>query len=424
MRPTRRTWFQGHSDAIKALCVTEWLVSASLLLGCGDGIHTAAPGTTAPAVSTPPAVTSLLITHGGTYSGTWSSDDPDTAAVTVATDEPVVIENAQITSRGDLIQINGSLGANVVIHDVTGTAFDPKIAGKQRGAFLRATGVASLTVEHCTITGTRHGVAVDHSSPATLLIRNNAASNLEDRASDGAGGFQTARPDLGHFVVLHSVSAMQGAEISWNQIVQTMGQSSTEDGVNLYKSQGSASTPILVHDNYFEGASSPATNAYSGNGLIADGDGALPVTAYAVFRANQIVRTSGGGIMIANGHDITAQDNRVVSCGRNPDGSWYARKQVTAISLWNYYSAPDYSSNVITTTSGGMVVPDSNGNAVASDIYANSNDLTSGNNVSGNIFSDVCLSRGTLSLAPEAAERAAWAAKLDASGNTPGVTLH
>ncbi len=409
------------------LCGTILLLLCGLLLGCGSGIHTAAPGTSSapastntPATSAPSVSSNLVITHGGTYTGSWRSDDPNVPAVSVVTDEPVVIEHAQIVSRGDLIRIAGNAGANVTIRYVTGTGLDPLIGGIQRGSFVNATAVSSLTVEQCTMTGTRHGVSVGQSSPRVLLIRNNVAAELEDRAVDSAGGFQAARPDLGHFVVFHAVSAINGAEISWNQVVQTMGRSSTEDGVNIYKSQGSASNPVMVHDNYFEGASSPATNSYSGNGLITDGDGTLPVTAFVVFDANQIVRTAGGGVMIANGHDTVARNNRVVSCGKNADGSWYARKQVTAVSLWNYYSAPEFRDNVITSTAGGMVVPDNSGNAIASNTYADPNNLSSSNNVSGNAFTNPCLVGGTISLTAEANERAVWAAKLSASGILPG----
>ena len=124
--------------------------------------------------------------------------------------------------------------------------------------------------------------------------------------------------------------------------------------------------------------------------------------------------------MIANGHDTGARNNRVVSCGKNADGSWYARKQVTAVSLWNYYSAPEFRDNVITSTAGGMVVPDNSGNAIASNTYADPNNLSSSNNVSGNVFTNPCLVGGTISLTAEANERAVWAAKLSASGILPG----
>ncbi len=413
------TYFRMYSRSCKRQTRLALVAWTAILVGCGSGIHNAAPGTNAPA-ATSHAVSPFVITHGGTYSGSWTSNDPAVPAVAVETDEPVVIENSTITGRGDLIRITGTAGAHVTLQNISATGLDPHTAGQQRGAFVRALTMASLSVEHCSMMGTRDGIVVETSQPRSLLIRNNSAMNLEDRASDGAGGFQNARPDLGHFVLLRAVSAINGAEISWNQVIQTMGQSSTEDGIDLYNSQGTATSPVDIHDNYFDGASSPAASAYSGSGLLADGDSMEPVSAYAVFEDNQVVHTQGGGVMIAGGHDILARGNRVVSCGQNGDGSWYALTQVTAVSLWNFYGAPSFFNNTITATGGGLVVPGPDGTPATSDIYANPTDIAQGNTVAGNHFTDPCLTAAGLNRSAESAERAAWTQKLNASGNSPG----
>ena len=74
--------------------------------------------------------------------------------------------------------------------------------------------------------------------------------------------------------------------------------------INLYNSQGSASHPISVHDNYMEGSSSPVVNRhYTGTALITvalAANGASP-TAFVSFDANQIVATAGTGVGIAAG---------------------------------------------------------------------------------------------------------------------------
>ena len=139
----------------------------------------------------------ISITSGGKYSGSWASYDSNTPAVTISTNEPVVIQNSTITSKGDLIEVLGSgSGANVTIQNVIGVALDPEIAGKQRGKFLLAISANALTVEHCTMTGVSFGVYVVDSTLVTLTVSNNAANDMEDRASDGHGGFTSQRPDL------------------------------------------------------------------------------------------------------------------------------------------------------------------------------------------------------------------------------------
>ena len=76
-------------------------------------------------------LSTLVITKGGTYSGTWSSDDPSTPAVLVKTTEPVTIENSTITSRGDEID-SGVSHTNITVKNVKGYGLNPNVYGKAR----------------------------------------------------------------------------------------------------------------------------------------------------------------------------------------------------------------------------------------------------------------------------------------------------
>ena len=46
----------------------------------------------------------IIITRGGTYSGSWENLTDRTPVVTIKTTEPVVIQNATIKGKGHLIQ--------------------------------------------------------------------------------------------------------------------------------------------------------------------------------------------------------------------------------------------------------------------------------------------------------------------------------
>lgn len=392
--------------------------STQVSVSCGASSATATVTVSAQQPSGP-----IQITSGGTYSGNWNSDDPNTPAVTIRTDQPVIIENSIVASRGTLISVTGpKAGANVTIENVTGTAKDPQVAGIQRGAFVTATNVASLIVRNCSMTGVSFGIKVAASTPSTLEIENDFANDLEDRASDGQGGFQQSRPRLGHFVLFDGVAALAGAEISWNKVVQTIGQTSTEDVINMYNSQGSPGHPIWIHDNYMEGASSPVfTNHYTGTALITDGqatNGAQP-TAFVNFEANEVVATAGTGVGIAAGHDISASANRIVSCGKTNSGDWYAWG-ANAIVIWNYYKSSQFYNNTITGTVGGMVGPNQSDAPTAYDVWANAPDmLAPGNSASNNDFTDPCLTGG-VNLQAEDDEREFWAAKISAQGELIG----
>lgn len=391
--------------------------TALAVLKCQDGTST---GASVVVTAAPPGP--LVITKGGTYSGTWTSNDPAVPAVDIRTDEPVTVRNSVLTSRGDLIDINGvGKGAQVTIENTTGTALDPQQAGLQRGAFISAQAVATLKVEHCSMYGVSFGVRVLRSTLSALSLKANLARELEDRASDGHGGLTSQRPSLGHFIFLYNVSAPAGGEIAWNQVVDTIGTSSTEDVINLFKTQGSATAPINVHDNYMEGYSSASTPNYSGAGLITDGDADLPVTAYVTFEANQMVHTAGSGIEIAVGHDILADRNRVVSCGMDAQGKWFAMPFVNAVVLWNDYGAPHFNNIVVRGTRGGLLKPDAKSQPTSGDLWARASDLDATDSYTKNHFTDPCMLDGAVDLQAEDGERIRWATKLTAADIFPGA---
>jgi hypothetical protein len=394
--------------------------NATVSVACGNQTAQALVEVVPQAVSGP-----IEITSGGTYSGNWNSSDPATPAVTIHTDGPVTIQDSVITGRGALIQVSGvTTGANVTIDNVTGTGLDPQVAGKMRGAFVFASKINSLTVQNCTMTGVSFGISVSQTAASSIEILNNLAVNLEDRASDGQGGLLAKEPDPGHFIILSNVIAAQGAEIAWNQNMQTMGQSSTTDVINIFRSQGASGHPIWVHDNYMEGDSSPVSPGdFDGVGIIADGGKDAPVTAFALFQDNEIVHTAGSGVSIDNGHDVTATGNRVVSCGQDSSGAWFAATFVNAASIWDSYgSGPAlFYNNTITTTAGGLVRPNASENPMAADFWASALSMTyPGNSDAGNEFTNPCFSGKTLNIAAEDAERAYWAAKVSAANQQIG----
>ena len=388
---------------------------------------TAVAQTTVPAVGrataqdTPLVASTIVIKTGGTYQGNWVSTDPTIPAVSIQTDQPVIIQNSTVAGRGNLITVTGSAGANLTLQNVTGTGLDPLVAGKARGAFLVAYIMKSLIVQNCTMTGTQFGIKLGFSTATSIKVLNNQAINLEDRASDGNGGFQAARPQLGHFVFFYQVVAPNGAEVGWNQMVQTMGQSSIDNGIDIFKSQGTSATPILVHDNYVEGMSSPAAATYGASGYAATGDTTSLESTFINFFSNQVVHTAGAGLTISNGHDVTAAGNRVVSCGQNSAGVWYTKAGVYAVVLWNKSNSPSFFDNSITTTAGGLLVPNAASNPVVADSSANPVDLqNASNSVSGNQFADPCLVGGVVTLSAEDTERAFWTNKLSTNAETIG----
>ncbi len=120
----------------------------------------------------------LVITRGGSYSGQWASDDPDVAAVTVRTAEPVLIEHASLTGRGTLIAVVAE-HADVTVRDTVGTGQNPGVAGRPPGRFLTAESFDRVVVEHCRL---------DHTAGIYLLTNtagHEAAVRVVANRADG-----------------------------------------------------------------------------------------------------------------------------------------------------------------------------------------------------------------------------------------------
>jgi hypothetical protein len=365
----------------------------------------------------------IIITSGGRYSGNWVSNDPAIPAIRVITSEPVIIENSTVTGKGSLIVLHA--GANLIVRNVTGVALDPGIAGKPRGIFVLGTGVNSLSVTNCTMTGVSLGVYLVRSTLTTLAITNNVANDMEDRASDGNGGFTNSRPNLGHFVILSGVQAVNGGEISWNQVIDTPGNASVEDIINIYGSSGESTTnSIRIHDNYLQGAFSPAAvaNNYSGSGIMMDGgsNSLATATGFVQIYNNQVVHTANAGIGIAAGHDISVTDNSIVSCGKDTSGAWIATTYALATSMWNAYKTSVYFNNSISGTTGGLVRPNASGNPAVANMWAPSASANLNNTAGINHFTNPCMVGGDMTLDPENAEYQTWVAKLASASETIG----
>ena len=374
-----------------------------------------------------PVSAPIIITSGGTYSGNWVSKKIAQAAVTIETDQPVILENAEVSGPGTLISIRGVKpnGARVTLQNVTGIAGDPGVVGAQRGKFVDAENVAALNVTHCSMTGVSFGIYVASSTATELVIDNNAAYNLEDRASNGEGAVSTHRPSLGHFVQLNGVLAPNGAQIAWNQVVNTSGKASVEDIINIYNSSGgSDQEPIHIHDNYLQGAFSPGSSSYSGSGIMTDGPAPSldTATGYLLIEQNQVVHTANIGICIEAGHDISMIDNRVVSCGKDSNGNWIATSYASGAVLWNYLRSPFFFNNSVIGTTGGLVRPSLSGQPMAADLWAPSASSTSNNREQSNAFADPCLAYHDDSLDAEVSEFSAWQAKLKTAAQTVGAS--
>src|SRR5215207_1920393 len=369
----------------------------------------------------------IVITKGGTYTGTWESTDRNVAAVTVDTSEPVIILNSVVRGPGDLIESDTS-HTNITVRNTKGYAVNPNVLGKTAGEFIDVYGFDNLVVENCYMEGTAGINALDYqgdrTANETVRIVGNRALNIDGRKSNGAGGYldfneRTSKLD-GHtetgyeyvqFVQFDKVNNVPGIEIAWNEVINEPGKSRPEDVISIYKSSGTRSSPIRIHDNYIEGAytvkpwQADTEDAnweydwgYSGGGImLGDGSGSTAAqdSAYVKAYGNTVISTTNYGIAISAGHDLEYFDNRIFSAGVLPDGRPIAAQNVGAY-VWdiNKLGASRFYNNLAHHNLAGWV----KANGSRNDYWTNDSS-TMQNNVKYS---------GTVTRALEAAEHAAW----------------
>jgi Ricin-type beta-trefoil lectin domain/Bacterial Ig-like domain (group 2) len=372
----------------------------------------------------------LTITQGGTYSGNWRSTDAETAAVTIATTEPVVIQNSYVTGPSDLID-DPYYGNQLAVRNVIGIGVNANVTGQANGVFVDAQNPALLDVEHCYFESVRFGVYVrgyggNRNGTETVTILNNRGRNILGLESDGNHGYLPGESlwQWAHAFQLGNMASVPGIQIAWNEIVNYPFQSLVNENINMFDAGGTASSPAVTHDNYIQGAYAydPAVDFYNGGGFTTDGSVSDTVATASSFNNvynNQIVGTVNIGIEFGAGHDNVAYNNRVVSSGLLSNGTKISAQNV-GLSLYDVYGNTQngsmYNNNMYDNTVGWMCWAA----RCAWDGYRNDEYFPDN---SGYYSTNQSISTNPITLQAERAEYPAWLAKVSANGVVVGPVV-
>jgi len=320
---------------ILAMRVVRLLIGLLLFAGFATAVYLLAK---------PPAAV-FVISKGGTYHGTWNSDDAAAPVILVKTKDPVIIENSTLRGRGNLIVCN-TRHADITIRNTRGLGMNPNIAGKAAGRFASIERFDRVVIENCEMEGTAGIYLLDYAGKGTakqsVRIVGNRSKNIDGRKSDGNDGYLNSA-ELVQFVQFDKVRHLAGVEIAWNEVVNEPGNSAVEDNISIYLSSGTPDSPIRIHDNFLRGAYPlhPQTDQYSGGGIML-GDGVGQVTSedpsFVQAYDNVVLDTTNYGIAISAGHDNSFYRNRILSAGVLPDGRKIAAQNVGAY-IWDSYKA-------------------------------------------------------------------------------------
>ncbi len=354
----------------------------------------------------------LVITKGGTYTGTYRSDASAVACVRVATAEPVVLDGCRLTGPGNLIEAGE--GADLTVRNCRGQGLAPTVDKQAPGRFVDAYRPRCFVVEHNYFAQTS-GIVVNRwggsGAPGqTLTVRYNVVQNVDGRWRNAGGSTHCS------FLLLNTVQHLAGADIAYNEIVNVPNQSLVEDNINIYNSSGTAQSPLHIHDNFVRGAYPfPATaDQFTGTGLTTDGDAKTVGEATAFIEAdhNQFVATGNAAMNLAAGHDIYYHDNRAVTSGLLPGGHRFNATNA-GLGVFNFYHQPAgaFGNNRVENNVVGYV---NWGNA---DPLPDRQDLSAGNCAPCSGTEHL---PGPITLATEDGEWMRWKLKLRHAGITVG----
>lgn len=148
----------------------------------------------------------------------------------------------------------------------------------------------NITVDYNYITNVATGVYVDHSTGGNTVVQYNQFLNMQGPSPRG------------QFVQFNTVIG-SGNSISYNKGENISGQSSTQEGINVYMSNGTPASPIEVVGNWLRGG---GPGSASGGIQLGDTGG-----SYETATDNIMVNPGQMGLSISGGDHISFTNNQV-----------------------------------------------------------------------------------------------------------------
>ena len=191
----------------------------------------------------------------------------------------------------------------------------------------------NITVDYNYFTNVSSGVYAEQISNGGIIVNNNQFLNMR-------GPFPR-----GQFVQFNNVNGPNNS-ISYNKGENIFGSSFAEDGINLYQSSGTPSSPGMIVGNWIRGGG-PSS---SGGGIMLGDNGGSYLTA-----SNNILVDPGEyGMAIAGGDHIVITNNTIYGRSQyftnvglyvNSINGYAATNCTVANNQVNYYNATNYNNN-------------------------------------------------------------------------------
>jgi hypothetical protein len=220
-----------------------------------------------------------------------------TMATTTTVSSPTYVTSAPLTYTGQSnftisgVSITAGSVPAITLNNCTNVHI--KLSRFVNGTTVNAVGVylykcTNVTIESSYFSNVASGVYANQST--MIYVANNQMLNMKGPAPRG------------QFVQFNQCYG-GGNKVLGNKFENIMGQSYPEDGINVYRSSGTASSPITIAYNWIRGGG-PSN---SGGGIALGDDGGSFQTAFE----NILINPGQYGIAVASGTAMSIENNKI-----------------------------------------------------------------------------------------------------------------
>ncbi len=227
---------------------------------------------------------SLAFSQGSRYTGAYKKSEP----IEYTGKKTVVIEGLEFSSTNSRAAITLWRCDNVIIRNCKFKDLKTKVA-------IYAENSTNINVIDCSFENV-YGAFLAAACGENIKFDHNDVKNVI--------GFLYGGTAKSAAVQFNGVNG-PNSSVSYNCIENIPGESSPEDNINMYKTNGTSDSPILIKSNWIRGG---GPNLTSGGITLGDFGG-----SYVIAEDNILVNPGQGGMGTAGGHDIIFRNNKVYS---------------------------------------------------------------------------------------------------------------
>jgi hypothetical protein len=299
----------------------------------------AAGGLLAPAVSAPPATAQPAPAQPAS---------PKTPRAAVLQPQvPIVLRGKKdhVIQGLQILPGDGKAAAAIALYDCENVTISCCEIGPVEKHAIYAGGCKGLKIVNCWLHDAK-GNGLEAYKCADVLVQ----GNRMERVSTGVYALESTRVQVvgnyvedvqgpmprGQLVQFNKVKG-EGNAVSQNYGVNYADRSRPEDMINMFQSEGTEKSPILIEKNYLVGDPEKGSENKSkaGSGImLGDGGG-----RHQLCRNNVLVGSGQVGIGVCGGSSITVEKNILYGNASNVAN--------VAIYVWNMYKTPDAADIVV-----------------------------------------------------------------------------